>query len=163
MGAYCNLRDSDPFEYLHIKFIKEILHVGIHSIHVACLAELNMFPQKTKLNFWDHISSSTNTLVNKIYKNLTTNSRLVTTIKEWTQKLGFGYLVDNSSNIKNTLGIIKQKIYDQTLQHQQSMINESNKLSFSRNIYKPNQRPPYVDICRFKSNQTKYFSFLSRL
>ena len=158
-GAYCNFRDSDPFEYLHLKFIKEILGIHSKATNVACLAELNRFPLKDKikllsLKFWDHISNSTNTLVNKIYKNLPTNNRWVTTIKEWTQKLGFGYLVNNSGNIKNTLGIIKQRIYDQNLQHQQSSINESNKLSFFRNVYKPNQRPPYVDICRFKSDRS---------
>lgn len=29
-GTYSNLKDTDPYEYLHIKFIKEIL--GIHCL-----------------------------------------------------------------------------------------------------------------------------------
>ena len=85
-GAYSNLKDSDPFEHLHIKFIKEILGVHSKATNVACLAELNRFPLKEKiillsLKFWDHISNSTNTLVNKVYKNLPNDNRWVITVK----------------------------------------------------------------------------------
>jgi hypothetical protein len=36
-------KDSEPFEHLHIKFIKEILGVHYKATNAACLAELNRF------------------------------------------------------------------------------------------------------------------------
>ena len=41
MGIDCNFKDTDPFEHLHIKFIKEILGLHSKATTVVCLAELN--------------------------------------------------------------------------------------------------------------------------
>ena len=65
-------KDSDPYEHLHLKFIKEILGVQYKSTNAACRAELNRLPLKAKvqcsaLKFWEHILLSNNTLVNKVY------------------------------------------------------------------------------------------------
>jgi hypothetical protein len=40
-GVGNKFRDSDPFEHLHLKFIKGILGVQCKIINVACLAETN--------------------------------------------------------------------------------------------------------------------------
>jgi hypothetical protein len=39
-GANCSYKDTDSFEHLHIKFIKEILGFHCKATNVACLAEL---------------------------------------------------------------------------------------------------------------------------
>ena len=65
-------KDSDPFEKLHIKFLKEILGVHCKSSNDACRAELSRLPLKSKIlfssiKFYDHIISSDNTLVQLVY------------------------------------------------------------------------------------------------
>ena len=158
-GTYCNLKDTDPFEHLHIKFIKEILGIHSKATNVACLSELNRYPLKDKIKllifkFWDHISNSPNTLVNKIYNNLPQNNRWYTTIKKWVSELGLGYIIDNTNNIKNNITIIRQRINDQAMQNQHSSLTENHKLLFNKNILKFNQRPYYVVIGRFKSDRS---------
>ena len=71
-GVDVHLKDSDPYKYLHLKFIKEILGIHYQSTNVACTAELNKLPLKSNiqcsaLKFWEHILTSNNTLINKIY------------------------------------------------------------------------------------------------
>ena len=163
-GAYCNFKDTDPFEHLHIKFIKEILGVHSKATNVACLSELNRSPLKDKIKllsikFWDHISNSPNTLVNKIYNNLSQTNKWTLAVKNWVRELGFGYIADNTNNIKRNLTNIKQRIFDQSLQNQHSSIIGSNKLTFYRNIYNSNKRPYYVDTCRFKSDRSTICKF----
>lgn len=65
-------KDSDPFEYIHLKFIKEILAVHCKATNAACRSELNRLPLKAKIQisaikFLEHIVCSNNTLVNKVY------------------------------------------------------------------------------------------------
>ena len=163
-GAFCHLKDTDPFEQLHLKFIKEILGIHSKATNVACLTELNRHPLVEKvtllaIKFWDHISNSTNTLVNKVYNNIPDNNKWITTIKMWVKKLGFGYLINSTENIKSALSSIKQRLHDHTLQTQNSSIAESKKLSFYKTIYRQNQRPFYVDNCRFRSDRTTICKF----
>ena len=71
-GIDLPVKDSDPYEYLHLKCIKEILGVHWKSTNVACRAELNRLPIKARiqcstLKFWEYIPSSNNTLINKNY------------------------------------------------------------------------------------------------
>lgn len=49
---------------------------------------------------------------------------------------------------------IKQRLHDQSMQNQHSKITEYNKLSFYRNCYEPNNRPHYVDVCKYKIDRS---------
>jgi hypothetical protein len=67
-----SILDSDPFEKLHIKFIKEILGIHCKASNDGCRAELNRTPLKSKIlfsifNFMNHIIYSKNTFVYDIY------------------------------------------------------------------------------------------------
>ena len=71
MGLETTFKDSDPFEYIHMK-IKGILGVHYKATNAACRAELARLPLKSKVQaaaiiFWEHVITSHNTLVNKIY------------------------------------------------------------------------------------------------
>ena len=71
-GVNSTFKESDPFEKLHIKFIKEILGVHCKASNNGCRAELNRIPLKSKilfsiLNFYNHIIASKNTLLNDIF------------------------------------------------------------------------------------------------
>ena len=61
-GVDSTFKDSDPFEKLHIKFIKEILGIHCKASNDGCRAELNRTPLKSKIlfsifNFMNHIIS----------------------------------------------------------------------------------------------------------
>ena len=43
-GITCADKDTTPYEYLHLKFIKEILGVHSKTSNDACRAELNRLP-----------------------------------------------------------------------------------------------------------------------
>ena len=127
--------------------------------NVACLAELNRHPLKARIKilaikFWEHITNSSNTLVNKIYNNVNPNNTWNTTIHKWINELGFGYLISNTSIIKQKIDSIKQRITDQAIQNQYSCLKENNKLIFYRKIYRMNERPPYVDVCKFRTDRS---------
>ena len=129
-GVRNNLKDSEPFEHLQMKFIKEILGVHSKATNVACRAELARTPLKTKIQFsaikyLEHIVSSNNTLVNKIYVNTENSNTWISTIKDWLDKLGFAHLSLNPTNIKFYLKTIEQRIYDQAIQAENSVIAES--------------------------------------
>ena len=82
------------------------------------------------------------------------SNKWISAVKTWIRELGFGYLTDNTSNLKRNIAYIQQRLNDQSMQNQHSSIFESNKLSFYKNIFKPNQRPHYVDICKFKTDRS---------
>lgn len=158
-GPYCNLMDTDTFEHLHIKFIKEILGVHSKATNVACLAELNRYPLREKiklstLKFLDHISNSKNSLAYKIFNNLPPNNPWITATKKWVGELGFSYVINNETIISKNIRNFKQRIYDQALQNRNSCLANCNKLSFYNHIHKFNKRPFYVDICKFKSDRS---------
>ena len=103
-GLETSLNDSEPFEYMHMKFIKEILGVHYKATNAACRAELGRLPLKSKvqteaLNFWEHIITSQNSLVNKIYS-LTEQSNLwVKKVKKITSILGYSFISSDPVNI----------------------------------------------------------------
>jgi hypothetical protein len=62
-GVDSTFKDSDPFEKLHIIFIKEILGIQCKASNDECRAELNRTPLKSEIlfsifNFMNHIISS---------------------------------------------------------------------------------------------------------
>ena len=72
-----------------------------------------------------------------------------------TQNLGLNYLNSSPKNIKQNLTLIKQRIHDQAIQNQQSILRENKKLEFYNYILNFNVRPPYVDICKYKADRSK--------
>ena len=72
-GILCPVNDSMPHEYLHLKFVKEILGVHYKASSDACHAEVNRLPLRSKIlnlasNHWQHLLSSPNSLVSKTLK-----------------------------------------------------------------------------------------------
>ena len=100
-----------------------------------------------------------NTLVNKIYINTEKNNKGVTTIKEWINKLGIGHLNFNTNNSKFYINSIQQRIQDQVKQNMNNLINVGEKLKFFREIHKSGERPPYIDICKLKSDRSLLSKF----
>ena len=122
-GTNNKFKDTDPYEHLHLKFIKEILGVHSKATNSACLAELNRHPLKVKImiqviKFWEHISNSNNTLVSEIYNNIPQNNNWLMTVHKWIKELGFNYLITNTHLLKNKISCIKQRILDQSIQNQ---------------------------------------------
>ena len=107
----------------------------------------------------DHIVNSPNTLVNKIYINTEKTNKWVTTIKEWINKLGIGHLKHNTNNSKFYINSIQQRIPDQAKQNMNSLINVCEKLKCFREIHKSGERPPYIDICKLKSDRSLLCKF----
>ena len=59
-GVFSNLKDSEPFEKLHLKFMKEILGVHCKTSNDTCRAVLGRLPMKSKIlhscvKFLEHI------------------------------------------------------------------------------------------------------------
>ena len=101
-GINTAFKDSDPYEYLHLKFIKEILGVHCKATNTACRSELNRLPLKAKiqisaLKFFEHIHSSHNTLVNKIYLATENTNTWTQNIKNIVNRLGFSHTLSNAS------------------------------------------------------------------
>jgi hypothetical protein len=53
----------------------------------------------------------------------------------------------------------KQRIQDQAKQNMNSLINVCERLKFFREIHKSGERPPYIDICRLKSDRSLLSKF----
>ena len=158
-GVNTTFKDSDPFEKLHIKFIKEILGVHCKASNNGCRAELNRFPLKNKilfsiLNFYNHITTSSNTLLNDIYMCSKESNPWVKKVKNILNGLGFSYLFKDDVPLLNAnLSLIKQRIFDQGLQTQNAQIFESQKLDFFQGVYKMGQRPSYVDLLKNRDDR----------
>jgi hypothetical protein len=150
-GVDSTFKDSDPFEKLHIKFIKEILGIHFKASNDGCRAELNRTPLKSKIlfsifNFMNHIISSKNTLVYDIYIKSRETNPWVKKVKILLNGLGHSYIINNINSIKLNLNTIKQRIHDQCLQTQNANICDSQKFNFFQSVYNMGQRPPYVDV-----------------
>lgn len=51
-GVDNKFKDTDPFEHLHVKFIKEILGIHSQATNAACISKLNRYPLKvTNINY----------------------------------------------------------------------------------------------------------------
>ena len=127
--------------------------------NAACRAEIGRLPLKSKvqtaaINIWEHIITSQNSLVNKIYS-LTEQSNL------WAKKVKkkntsvLGYSSINSDPV-NMIPLyqksIQQRIHDIALQEQDSSILKSSKLDIYKNIYKFQTRAQYVDSISYRSD-----------
>ena len=53
----------------------------------------------------------------------------------------------------------KQRIQDQAKQNMNSLINVCERLKFFREIHKSGERPPYIDICKLKSDKSLLSKF----
>lgn len=149
-GAVCAFKDSDPYEHLHIKFIKEILGVHSKTTNDACRAELARTPLRSKIqysivNFLNHIHSDKNSLLYQIFTATKATNPWTQKAKDLLDSLGYSYIFDNNINFNNELDSIKQRIIDQNLQIQNSNIQQSTKLSFYSNVRDVGLRPSYVD------------------
>ena len=158
-GPSSNFKNSDPYEHLHLKFIKEILGVHSKATNSACLTELNRQPLKVKIitqviKFWEHIAHSNNTLVNEIYNNIPHNNKWLTSVHNWMKELGFNYIISDTHLLKSNLHNIKQRIIDQSIQNQISSLRNNRKLQFFNKIIQINKKPSYVDTIRFKSDRS---------
>ena len=155
-GVQCifsDFKDSEPFEKLHIKFVKEILGVHCKTSNDACRAELGRIPLKGKILFscfqyLDHILSLEGSIVKDIFENMNQSYPWIVKIKASLQNLGLSFLINDMSNLKSYLKQLKIRIKDQCIQSQNATINESSKLTFFMNIHIEGYRPPYVDILK---------------
>ena len=152
-------RDSDPFEHLQYKFIKEILGIHCKASNAACLAELNRLPLYTKIEFsaikyWLHILESNNSLALKIYKATEKNNSWIINKKNLISRLGFHFINLNPIDIKMYLKHIQERINDIAFQKQETDINQNKKMNFFNILYIPNKRPSYVDQCKSKSDRS---------
>ena len=162
-GISNTFRDSDPYESLHLKFIKEILGVHYKTSNMACIAETNRSPLHLKvqiniLKFLIHILNSTDSLVYDIFMNVKHNSIWLSHIKNMLNNLGFSHLNFNLNNIEIYLTRIELRLKDQTKQIINSSLAANEKLSFFRKIHTPSKRSPYLDILKTKSERSFFVS-----
>ena len=158
-GAVKIYRDSEPYESLHLKFVKEILGVHSKTTNVACLKEINRTPLHLKvqlniLKFLIHILNSTDSLVSIVYNNIKNSSIWASNVKNMLNKLGFSHLNFNQHNIELYINRIQQRLYDQIKQNMNSLLTSCEKLSFFRSTYIPNKRPAYIDLCKYKTDRS---------
>ncbi len=149
--------DSDPHEYLHLKFIKEILGVHYKATYVACMTELNRKPLRVLvqikiINFLVHILDSPGSLVLDILNATKESSPWMKYIKTMLDNLGFSYLKSNLNNIHFYTNRIIQRINYQCKQNTHNSLNESPKLSFFNKVYI--KRPAYLDIYKYKTDRS---------
>ena len=153
--------DSDPFELLHSKFIKEILGVHCKTSNAACRAELKRLPLSKNImiqsmKFLNHLIESKNSIAHEILINTWDSNPWAMNIKHFLENLGFPALIDflPHNSLKSVINMLSQRINDQILQYQNSKISVSNKLAFFRNVYEMNSRAAYVDILTNRSDRS---------
>ena len=106
-GLTCAEKDTTPYEYLHLKFIKEILGVPSKASNDACHADLNRLPLMGKIlnlafNYWQHLWSSSNSLVSKIVDVTRSHNSWFIQMGSIFNTLVFSYLSYNpNSNLLN--------------------------------------------------------------
>ena len=104
-------KDTIPYEYLHLKFMKEVLGVHSKASNDACRAELNRMPLRVKIlnlafNYWQHLWSSSNSLVSKIVDVTRSHNSWFIQMGSIFNTLGFSYLsYTPNSNLLNKLSI----------------------------------------------------------
>ena len=96
-GATFCFKDSDPFEHVHLKFIKEILGTHSKSFNAACRMELNRLPLKATVmintvNYLYHILNSNDTLVQKVYFDTVETNTWAKSIFQYLDTLGFSFI-----------------------------------------------------------------------
>ena len=104
-GIFSNFKDSEPFEKLHLKFIKEILGVHCKTSNDACRAELGRIPLKGRILFscfkyLEHILNLEGSLVKDIFQATNHSNPWIRKIKPILQNLGFPFLNDSMYVLK---------------------------------------------------------------
>jgi hypothetical protein len=133
--VYLDSGDSSIVEKFHMKFIKEILGVHCKASNVACRAELGRLPLWAKISFscikfWEHLLTSENTLVFKIFQATKNFNPWAKKVYSIFNSLGFSYIAESNCSIKALPPNIKQRLIDQCTQEQSSKIYSSTKLKF---------------------------------
>ena len=155
-GVDLPLKDSDPYEYLHLQFIKEILSIHYKSTNADCRGELKRLPLKSKiqcsaLKFLEHILSSDNTLINKMYYATVDTNSWTKKIIDIVNKLGFSHIsLDPAIKVHFYVNHMQTRINDQTLQDQDSSILSSSKLDFYKCVYTFQRRAPLADLLNYR-------------
>ena len=70
-----------------------------------------------------------------------------------------GHLNFNTNNSKSYINSIQQRIQDQAKQNMNSLFYVCEKLKFFREIHESGERPPYIDICKLKSDRSLLSKF----
>ena len=121
-------KESDPYELLHTKCMKEILGVHCKTPNAACRFELARKPCRTKIitaciKYLDHVISSKDTLSHDILKATWKSNVWIRNIISCNNRLGFSFLneIMPTTSFKPFINQIQQRIYDQNLQDQNSI------------------------------------------
>ena len=105
------------------------------------------------INFWEHVITSHNTLIHKIYCLTERTNSWVKKVKDVVSTLGYSFInSDPITMIHNHVKHIQQRIHDVAIQEQDSVILNSPKLDFYKNIYKIQTHAHYVDIISCRSD-----------
>ena len=158
-GTTITCHDSDPFEHIHLKFIKEILGVHSKSFNAACRAELNRLPLKSTVyinivNFLNHIICANNTLVQKVFYATMDSNTWTNFVFRYLDTLGFSFVRNSPSLLQTNVTIIKRRILDTIRQDQISIIRNSSKTHFISSMYNYFiDRVPYVDKLRKRNER----------
>jgi hypothetical protein len=96
-GVYLDPGDSSIVETFHMKFIKEMLGVHCKASNVACRAEPGRLPLWAKISFscikfWEHLLTSENTLVFKIFQATKNFNPWAKKLYSIFNSLGFSYI-----------------------------------------------------------------------
>ncbi|XP_061165005.1 uncharacterized protein LOC133173960 [Saccostrea echinata] len=159
-----NIGENSIIEKFHMKFIKEILGVHCKTTNAPCRADLGRHPLWTRIHFssikfWNHLITSKNTLVFKIYKATVKTNSWTKNIFSIFNKLGFSFITKKENSIKSLLRNIKLRISDQCLQEEYAKIHNSSKLKFYQVVFNNFKRCGYTDILKKKTER----SIISRL
>ena len=157
-GVICQVNDSTPYEYLHLKFLKEILGVHSKASNDACRAELNRLPLRGKIlniacSYWQHLWSSPNSLVSKIVEVTKSHNNWFIQMGAIFNTLGFSYFYDSPNFSLHDKLSIKQRITDIQLQEQNMRISNTKKLNILMKFYRSGTRPYYVDFLKNRAER----------
>ena len=156
-------RNSESYELLHTKFVKEILGVHCRTPNAACLSELGRFPLNQYISisafkYLKHLLEANKSLAYDILVETWTYNPWVKNLNTCCQKLGlpqFYHFIPNLNSYKLSLPHIIQRIGDITLQEQRSKVRESEKLLFFKTLTAESYaRAQYVDCIKNKPERS---------
>lgn len=116
-GAFFTFTDNEPYESLHIKFLKNILGVHSKSSNSACRYELNRFPLKEKImyrviKYLSHITENKNSLLYEIFRETEATNKWTISVKTFLDQLGFSYLSSNLELLNKKTPTCEKRIHD---------------------------------------------------
>ena len=128
------------------------------TVSIKILGGLNRFYGRVEaaaIKCWEHVIPSHNTLVHKIYRLTERKNSWVKKVKDVVSTLGYSFInSDPVTMIPIHVKHIQQRIHDVAVQEQDSVIPNSPKLDFYKNIYKIQTRAHYVDIISCRSDRS---------